>query len=589
MNPARLVVLALATVGLAVGELSPGLATPEAQGVFMAQRPGPRTGPRDNTAPRTGTARMRGRVVGGEAGQPLRRAIVRLQGQEFREGRIASTDEEGRWELKDLPAGRYTLSASKGGYVQLSYGQRRPFERGRPIELTDGQTLENVNFNLPRGSVITGRIVDEFGEPVADAMVAAMRYRYFNGGRRLVPTGRFAQTDDIGNFRLFGLSPGDYYVSATIRPEGMWGVESSDSTTSYAPTYYPGTGSSQQADRVTVGLGGEMSGISFSLLPVRTVKITGTAVDSSGKPMAGAFVMLREDVRQGDGGMMMMFGAGGNRVREDGTFVLPNVTPGDYVLEAREMGMGMGPGRRGGSDDEPEAAFASVSVGGEDVTGVTLMGTRGTAIRGRVVVQGGATGVKPSDVAVNAMAKNPDAPMMFGGREMRDGVDDDWSFELRAMQSPVLIRSFRMPPGFTLKAVLHDGTDVTDSGVAFKPGETVSGLQVVLSASSNSVSGSVTDANGRPVADYAVLIFSEDPGRWGFMSRHVTMARPDQQGGFQAKNLPAGRYLAAAVEAVEEGQETDPELLERLRTLATAFSLGESEQRALALKIVQAY
>ena len=79
--------------------------------------------------------------------------------------------------------------------------------------------------------------------------------------------------------------------------------------------------------------------------------ITGTAVDSSGKPMAGAFVMLREDVRQGDGGMMMMFGAGGNRVREDGTFVLPNVTPGDYVLEAREMGMGMGPGRRGGSDD----------------------------------------------------------------------------------------------------------------------------------------------------------------------------------------------------------------------------------------------
>ena len=559
------------------------------QGIFMGQRTGPRTGPRDNTAPQTGTARLRGRIVGGEAGQPLRRAIVRLQGQEFREGRVASTDEEGRWELKDLPAGRYTLSASKGGYVQLSYGQRRPFERGRPIELADGQTLDHVNFNLPRGSVITGRIVDEFGEPVADAMVAAMRYRYSNGRRRLVPTGRFAQTDDIGNFRLFGLSPGDYYVSATLRPVGMMGIESGDSTTSYAPTYYPGTGSSQQAERVTVGLGGEMSGVTFSLLPVRTVKVTGTAVDSTGKPMAGAFVMLREDIRQGEGGMMMMFGAGGNRVRDDGTFVLPNVAPGDYVLEARQMGMGMGPGRRGSTDEEPEAAFTSVSVGGEDVTGVTLMGTRGTALRGRVVVQGGATGVKPGEVAVNAMTKNPDAPMMFGGREMRDGVDDDWSFELRAMQSPVLIRSFRMPAGFTLKAVLHDGVDVTDSGIAFKPGETVSGLQVVLSASSNSVSGSVTDANGRPVADYAVLLFSEDQSKWGFMSRHVVMARPDQQGGFQAKNLPAGRYLATAVETVEEGQETDPDLLERLRTLATAFSLGEGEQRSLALKIVQAY
>ena len=559
------------------------------QAVFMGQRPGPRTGPRDNTAPQTGTARLRGRVVGGDSGQPLRRAIVRLQGQDFREGRVASTDEEGRWELKDLPAGRYTLSASKGGYVQLSYGQRRPFERGRPIEVADGQTLENVNFNLPRGSVITGRIVDEFGEPIADAMVAAMRYRYFNGRRGLVPTGRFAQTDDIGNFRLFGLSPGDYYVSATLRPVGMMGIESSDSTTSYAPTYYPGTGSSQQAERITVGLGAEMSGVTFSLLPVRTVKVSGTVVDSTGKPMSGAFVMLREDVRQGDGGMMMMFGASGNRVRDDGTFVLPNVAPGDYVIEAREMGMGMGPGRRGNTDDEPEAAFASVSVGGEDVNGVALIGTRGTPIRGRVVVQGGATGVKPGDVAVNAMAKSPDAPMMFGGREMRDGVDDDWTFELRAMQSPVLIRTFRTPAGYSLKAVLHDGTDVTDTGIAFKPGEPVSGLHVVLSTSSSSVSGSVTDANGRPVADYAVILFSDDPAKWGFMSRHVAMARPDQQGGFQAKNLPPGRYLAAALEAVEEGQETDPELLERLRTLATPFSLGDGEQRALSLKLVQAY
>jgi hypothetical protein len=140
---------------------------------------GPRTGPRDNQARQTGTGRLRGRVVGGESGQPLRRAIVRLQGQEFREGRVASSDEEGRWEMKDLPAGRYNLTASKGGYVQLNYGQRRPFERGRPIELADGQTLENVNFNLPRGSVIAGRIIDEFGEPVADVMVSALHYRTF--------------------------------------------------------------------------------------------------------------------------------------------------------------------------------------------------------------------------------------------------------------------------------------------------------------------------------------------------------------------------------------------------------------------------
>ena len=554
----------------------------------QGQRPmGPRTGPRDNTAPQIGTARLRGRVVGGESGQALRRAMVRLQGQESREGRVASTDEEGRWEIKDLPAGRYTLTASKGGYVQLSFGQRRPFERGRPIELTDGQTLENVNFNLPRGSVIAGRIVDEFGEPIADAMVSAMHHRTFGGRRRLVPVGRFGSTDDMGHFRIYGLAPGDYYVSATLRPMGMMGIESSDVTTSYAPTYYPGTASAQQADRIAVGLGTEMSGITFSLLPVRTVKITGTAVDSGGKPMSGAFVMLREDRRSGDGSFTMMFGGGGNRVRDDGTFVLPNVAPGEYVLEARPMGM-MGPR---GRDDDPEAAFTTLSVGGEDVTGVTLIGTKGTSLRGQVVVQpaSAATGIKTSDVSVNAMAKNPDAPMVFLGGEMRERIEDDWTFELKALQSPVLIRTFRTPGGYSLKAVLLNGADVTDTGVVFKSGEPVTGLQVVLSATSSSVTGGVTDDHGKPVLDYAAIVFSEDPAKWGFMSRHVTMARPDQQGAFQAKNLPPGRYMAVAVEAVEEGEETDPEFLERLRSVATAFSLGEGEQRSVALKIVQAY
>jgi hypothetical protein len=282
-----------------------------------------------------------------------------------------------------------------------------------------------------------------------------------------------------------------------------------------------------------------------------------------------------------------MFGGSGNRVRDDGTFVLPTVAPGDYVLEARPMGM-MGPR---GRDDDPEAAFTTVSVGGEDVTGVTLIGTKGTSLRGLVVVQpaSAATGIKPSDVSVNAMAKNPDAPMVFMGGEMRDRIDDDWTFELKAVQSPVLIRTFRTPAGYSLKAVLLNGSDVTDTGVSFKPGEPVTGLQVVLSTTSSGVTGGVTDDHGKPVVDYAAIVFSEDSTKWGFMSRHVTLARPDQQGAFQAKNLPPGGYMAVAMEAVEEGQETDPEFLERLRPLATAFTLGEGEQRSVALKIVKAY
>ena len=367
---------------------------------------------------------------------------------------------------------------------------------------------------------------------------------------------------------------------------GGFGFEGgqSDNATGYAPTYYPGTASSQQADRINVGLGAETTGVTFALLPVRTVRVSGTAVDSSGKPMAGAFVMLQADMRTGGGGFMM-FGGGGNQVKDDGTFSISNVTPGDYVLRA----MTRAAPRRG--EDEAESATASISVGAEDVTGVVLTGTKGTSLHGQVVVHpaSAATGIKPSEVSVNVMAKDPDAPMMFSGGMMRDRLDDDWTFELKAVQSPVLLRTFRTPAGllaqgrapqwhrrhrYRRRLQTRRADYRAAGGVEHDQQRRLRG---------------VTDDNGKPVADYAVVVFSEDPAKWGYLSRHVTMARPDQQGGFQAKNLPAGRYLAVAVEAIEEGQESDPEFLERLRSLATAFTLGEGEQRSMCLKIVQAY
>jgi hypothetical protein len=175
------------------------------------------------------------------------------------------------------------------------------------------------------------------------------------------------------------------------------------------------------------------------------------------------------------------------------------------------------------------------------------------------------------------------------GREARDGVDADWSFEVTAVQGPVLLRTFRLPAGYSLRAVLVGGQDVTDRGIAFKPGEAVNGVEIVITASSSSLSGGVTDDDGKAVPDYAVVVYSEDREHWGFMSRHIKLARPDQQGGYQVKDLPPGRYLAVAVEAMETGEESDPAMLERLRPLATAFSLADGEQRGLNLKLVRAY
>ncbi len=192
------------------------------------QLPGGRGGrfggmpPRDNMSAPTGTARISGRVVAADTGSPIRRAQINVNSREAQFNRSVTTDSEGRYEFASLPAGRYRLFVDKAGYVALEYGQARPFEAGKPLDIADGQALEKIDFSLPRGSAITGRITDEFGDPITDVQVEALRYQFLNGERQLVNAGRSAQTDDLGAYRIFGLMPGDYVVRASMRREHAW-------------------------------------------------------------------------------------------------------------------------------------------------------------------------------------------------------------------------------------------------------------------------------------------------------------------------------------------------------------------------------
>ena len=170
--------------------------------------------PKDD--PPTPTGRIMGRVLTADNGRPVKRARVFVNGAELPGGRGALTDDKGTFDLAELPAGRYSVTVSKTGFVSLSYGQRRPLQAGTPLQLADGQQLKGVDFRLPRGSVITGHVSDEDGDPMPGANVRVMRYQYLQGDRRLTPAGT-AQTDDKGQYRVWGLMPGDYYVSASAR------------------------------------------------------------------------------------------------------------------------------------------------------------------------------------------------------------------------------------------------------------------------------------------------------------------------------------------------------------------------------------
>lgn len=574
MNPATAARLATAFACLALVA-----ATADAQA-----RGGQRVPPRmtqGEAADVEGTSAIRGQIVAADTGAPIRRAQVRAASPDARASRVTITDAEGRFEIANLPAGRYTVTASKGGFVTLQYGQRRPGESGNQLDLGDGEVLDKVVLPLPRGSVIAGRIFDEYGDPVAGADVRAMQYRYLAGARRLVPgTGNSrGRTDDQGSFRLYGLTPGEYTVSATLREgQGAASVNlEAEEPSGYAPTYHPGVPNLAEAQRITLGVGQEQTNISFGLLLTRLVRVSGRVIDSTGMPATRGAVMLlpADTLRSGMSGM----NAGGAAVRGDGTFQFPGVAPGNYILFVRPGGGG---GRGFGGGGAGEFARLPLTVGTDDVRDVFVATAPGAIARGVVTTDGGQPlPGQARQIGIAAIGADPENSL--GTAQAR--VAEDGTFELRGLSDARLIR-VNTPAGWHLKSVLFDGTDVTDTPIDFALGSTTTGLRVVLTESVTELLGTVVDDRGDPVLDAAVVVFAADESAWTFQSRFIQAARPDQDGRYRIRGLPPHTdYRIAAVQGLEDGQAGDPDFLRAVAQAAARLSLNEGEVKTVDVRV----
>jgi protocatechuate 3,4-dioxygenase beta subunit len=517
-------------------------------------------------------------VTAADTGSPIRRAQVTARSMEGRGGGVTSTDAEGRFEIKDLPAGRFTVFVAKGGYVQTSFGQRRPTDPGTPIDLADGQTADKVNFILSRGSVITGRVVDDGGEPVSGAQVAAMRYAYVAGTRRLVPAGAEGSsrsTDDQGHYRLYGLPPGEYYVSANIR-NGMMAMPGMNNTEaeSYAPTYFPGTANVSEATRVNVRVGQEASA-SFAMIVARMARVSGRALNSNGQPVTNAMLMMTP---ADPGGMVMMMTMNNAMIGADGTFQFSNIAPGRYNVQLRPNGM---------ATASSEVAVVPVTVGNEDIENLVVVSAPTATARGVVLTDDGTVPTFRADqVNVFAGPAEPTTMFMSPGQSR---MNDDYTFEITGLFDRRLIRGSAGPQqmsGWYLKAVLFEGTDITDTGMEFTPGRTYDGLQVVFTRQTTDLSGTLTDERGRPVVDATVIMFPADQQKWTYSSRYIRTMRPDTNGKYNVKSMPPlDDYLIIAVQNLESGQGSDPEFLTRARDEAKSFSLGDGETKNVDLRL----
>jgi protocatechuate 3,4-dioxygenase beta subunit len=527
----------------------------------------------------TGTGRIAGRITDAASGAPIKNAVVTVASTEgIPSGGRTLTDARGRFEFTSLAARKYRLHVEAQRHFALDYGRTRPGDPagGVPIDVAEGQDVvaDMALPPLPHLSV-EGIITDEFGDPAPGIEVTVAQKQYVAGRHRMmVHGGMYYDTDDTGHYRISGLDPGDYYVTALA---GAFADE--DDMGGFAPTYYPGTSDVGAAASITVAPGADILNVSFPLVPGRTVTVSGVMVDAEGKPVskgASIWLITPDRLRRPDIQRALKFTA------DDGQFIFRNVPPGAYMLK------GNGPAVPGGgrNDWNPSIRpFGSlpVTVGDSDLDGLVLKVTDGTTLRGRITLEeGDAPPLTPQQVRVSSDSiEYEPAPLTPGPPPSETHAD--WTFQVTHRFGRQRIFVNVGSPGWMLKSITRGGLDITDGALDFDQKD-ISDVEVVLTPKVTHVTGSVSDERG-PVEDYAVVIFASDPTKWIDRSRFVAMARGAEQGRFDARALPPDDYLAVAVTNVNGTEWRDPEFLQAIGPLATSFTLQEGESKTLVLKV----
>lgn len=553
-----------------------------------------------------GTAIIRGRVTDRETGQPLGRVMVTLtsaawldeelsasmmmtQAAAFdyssvkrNEPRTTITAADGRFEFRKILPGAYFVSFDaamiRGTHLDQRFGeltprdQLKPGRRVPPIDLRDGETRENVDVALWRALAIDGRVVDDAGEPVANANVNitpwdAPSFMYF-GKRR--------DTDDRGMFRLFGLAPGHYRICATA--EQHFGA-SGEATDKIIRTCYPSAINDGDAQPFILSAR-EAASVEIRLQRNRTYKITGIAIDASGVPISNADVNL-EAIRPSGSS------ASNIEVKSNGQFIASGVTPGKYAIHVRTGGTRL----TNRDESDFEQGYVPVRVDTTDVDGVVVATSKSARVAGRIIFEGETTEPPTRNLSVTTTPDElTEGGHMYFGRSGPTPVRDDMSFELTGVFGPALLMVMGAPRGWIVKSVKYLGDDVTDRAVEFKSSGDPRLLEVTLTNQGAMVTGRVLGDDDKESSDASIVLLPADLSRWRpFPGSPVKSTRLD--GTFNIGPVRAGEYIVAAVTGVSTTNLLEPsaraEFAERIAKDGDRIILVENEKRSIDLRVVK--
>jgi protocatechuate 3,4-dioxygenase beta subunit len=511
-----------------------------------------------------------GTVVKLASSEPLNKASVQLQSMDDRTRAISvNTNAGGRFELKGIDPGRYRLTVSRVGFVTQEYGQKKSDDPGAVLALRPGQELKDLLFRMIPSGVIAGRIVDEDGEPLPTVNVTAAREVYLEG-KRALSTGSTVETNDLGEYRLFGLPPGRYFVSAVyprwsrVAGEEVSGGLESDQQ-GYAKMYYPGTVDIGRAISIALKGGEEIPSTDILLRKVLTHRIRGRVYNQiTDKPGIGTNVMLMPKTNRLEWGSVLH----ANAENQDGSFDIPEVLPGSYLVTALWFDEG-----------KIYSTRMPVEVGNADVEGLALTIAPGVNINGQIIWDG-----KPSlekdELTVRAMPVDLSFISHSSARvthanffTLKDVGEGTYHAEVAGESKDSYIKGGHYGPS----SVLEDGFTVVRGAPAT--------LEITISSHGARVQGTVSEAGGLPAAGVWVVVVPDVAHRTQY--RLYKTQTTDQYGRFDLRGIPPGEYKLFSWEEVELRAWEDPEFLKPFEEKGEKIALQESDQKTLNLVAIR--
>jgi hypothetical protein len=540
-----------------------------------------------------------------------------------------ATDSEGRFYFPRLTPGQYRIAARGGGFVRTEYGQKRANAAGLPITLAANQRMTDANIAMTPTGAISGRITDVNGQPIMLADVFALKAAYQEGQRTFVQV-LSAKTDDRGEYRIFWMTPGLYYVDAIV-PDGtnvpnlIMNADGFDTQATmnanrglnrdvlsrpigtgagpneaHVPVYYPTTTDPQQARVIDVRPGSDIRNLDITAIRVVTRSIRGTMFNGITRQPPGAGTGPQVRLLPTNPAQQPIFAAVN---AETGKFESNRIVPGNYILYAQ-----MRPVSVPGSPTQPLWGSMPLEVRERDIDDISIGAVTGVSLSGRVVLED-KSGNPPPSVGGIFVGMRPEPLISQQQPSPGTMVAADGSFAFPAVP-PGKYRVYPIPmlapnnPGLLggmpnmpqalmalkpyVKTIRVGNTDVLDTGVTLAIGAENLEMEVVLGTNAGAVEGRVLNDQKQPVDAAVVGLVPAPLSARGFRMDMYKTTSTDVSGKFEVRGLPPGEYKLFAWEDVDKAAIIDHDFMRLHENSGKAIQVGEGEKPSVDLTVIPA-